>query len=167
MRTKPNQSIIILTGLLLLASGVRLHAQDTQREPVTLEEALKAAPLENKKILLDVYASWCPYCQRMHSDVYTNQAVMDAISDYYLWVQINVESDELVNYQGTEMTESEFARALDNKNIPTTYFMNEEGAIIGVQPGYLEAEVFSNLLNFVGSDAFLNQSFEEYVNGVN
>lgn len=147
--------------ILLIVSNVLL-AQEVQTEPISLEEALERAPAENKKILLDVYASWCPYCQRMHSEVYTDIAVMQAISDHYLWVKIDVESDEKVRYQGREMTEIEFARALENENIPTTYFMNDEGAIIGVQPGYLEADVFSNILNFVGSDAFLNQSFEEY-----
>ncbi len=159
------KSVLIVTLLIITIFVRPLYAQDVQDGPVSLEEALKRAPQEDKKILLDVYASWCPYCQRMHSDVYTDNAVKEAISDYYLWVQINVESDEIVNYQGNEMTESEFARALDNKNIPTTYFMNDEGAIIGVQPGYLDADVFSNLLNFIGSDAFLSQSFDEYVNG--
>lgn len=158
--------VFIMAAVLILAVSARQAvAQEVESGPVSLEEALKRASQENKKILLDVYASWCPYCQRMHSDVYTDNAVMDAISDYYLWVQINVESEETVNYQGAEMTESEFARALDNKNIPTTYFMNDEGAVIGVQPGYLDADVFSNLLKFVGSDAFLNQTFEEYMNG--
>lgn len=153
--------------LVILIGSQPVVAQQAEAEPISLEEALKRASEEDKKILVDVYASWCPYCQRMHSDVYTDNSVLNAISDYYLWVQINVESDDIVNYQGHEMSEAEFARALDNKNIPTTYFMNSEGAIIGVQPGYLDADVFSNLLNFVGSDAFLSQSFEEYMNGAN
>lgn len=152
--------------LILLNLSNVLLAQEVQTEPISLEEALERAPEENKKILLDVYASWCPYCQRMHSEVYTDIAVKQAISEYYLWVKIDVESDEKVKYQGREMTEIEFARALENENIPTTYFMNDEGAIIGVQPGYLEADVFSNILNFVGSDAFMNQSFEEYLGGM-
>lgn len=151
--------LIIVVGLL---SPLNLFAQSSETVPITLEEALKRAPQEDKKILIDVYASWCPYCQRMHSDVYTSDEVLNAISDHYLWVRINVESDDVVTYKGTQFTEAQFARALDNKSIPTTYFMNDEGAIIGVQPGYLEIDVFSNLLNFIGSDAFLVQSFDEF-----
>ncbi|MEX0944930.1 MAG: thioredoxin family protein [Balneolaceae bacterium] len=157
-----NCRILILA--FLLSFPISALAQEAETVPITLEEALKRAPLEGKKILLDVYASWCPYCQRMHSDVYTSDEVIEAISSYYLWVKINVESDELVNYHGEEMTEAEFAQALENKNIPTTYFLNDEGAIIGVQPGFLNVDVFSNLLNFVGSDAFINQSFDDYLN---
>jgi thioredoxin-related protein len=155
---------IIFTVFFILILPVAALAQVETAEPVSLERALEKASMENKKILVDVYAAWCPYCQRMHSDVYTSEEVLKAISDYFIWVQINVESDKKVTYHGTEMTEAEFARALDNKNVPTTYFLNDEGAIIGVQPGYLDDDVFANLLNFVGSDAYLNTSFEEYVN---
>jgi thioredoxin-related protein len=136
--------------------------QQTDTEPVSLEEALRLAPETGKKILVDVYAEWCPYCQRMHSDVYKNEEVVDAISNHFIWVKINVESENMVNYLGNEMTEAQFARALDNESIPTTYFLNQEGSILGLQPGYIESETFSKLLNFVGSDAFLNQSFQEY-----
>lgn len=160
------KTVSVVAIMMLLGVNHSLFAQEVQAEPISIEEALQRASEEEKKILLDVYASWCPYCQRMHSEVYTDISVIQAISDYYLWVKIDVESDEKVKYQGQEMTESEFARALDNKNIPTTYFMNDEGAIIGVQPGYLDADVFSNLLNFVGSDAFLNQTFDEYLSGM-
>lgn len=120
------------------------------------------AALNEKKILIDVYASWCPYCQRMHSDVYTDDSVLEAISEYFIWVKIDIESDRKVNYHGNEMTEAEFANALENESIPTTYFLNHEGAIIGVQPGFIEEDTFSKLLNFVGSDAFMSQTFQEY-----
>lgn len=155
--------IIITIGLILL-SPVYLLAQDLEIKPVSLEEALNRASQEDKKILIDVYASWCPYCQRMHSEVYTNDEVLRAISEHYLWVKINVESQDMVRYKGSDFTEAQFARALENENVPTTFFMNDEGAIIGVQPGYLDADVFSNLLNYIGSDAFLSQSFDEFRN---
>lgn len=152
----------LLCALVFLLAGTAIAQAET--EPVSLEKALQLAPENGKKILVDVYAAWCPYCQRMHSDVYTDEKVLQAISDHFIWVKINVESDDKVNYLGNEMTEAEFAQALENRNIPTTYFLNDEGAIIGVQPGFLNDDIFSNLLNFVGSDAFLSQTFDEYMN---
>jgi len=133
-------------------------------EPISLEEALKLAPESDKKILIDVYAEWCPYCQRMHSEVYKNDDVINAIADHYIWVKINVESDQMVSYHGNEMTEAQFARALENKSVPTTYFLNKEGSILGSQPGFIEADMFSSLLKFVGSDEYLVQTFQEYQN---
>lgn len=156
------QFLKYITIIVLVLLPVFASAQNQMAEPISLEKALKLAPAEEKKILVDVFATWCPYCKRMHSEVYPSESVQQAISDYFLWVKIDVESDEMVNYHGEEMTQAEFASALENQNVPTTYFLNSEGAILGTQPGYLEEKVFVNLLNFVGSDAYLDQSFKDY-----
>jgi len=166
---KNSLHIIIASAILwiaLLALPRLSLAQEVEGipAPISLEDALKLAPESDKKILVDVYAEWCPYCQRMHSEVYKNDDVIKAISDHYIWVKINVESDEMVNYHGNEMTESQFARALENKSVPTTYFLNKEGSILGSQPGFIEADMFSSLLKFVGSDEYLIQTFQEYQN---
>lgn len=150
--------------LFTAVADARQAGNEIDPEPISLEEALKTAPEEGKKILIDVYAEWCPYCQRMHSEVYKDRDVLSAISDHYIWVKINVESEERVNYHGNEMSEAQFARALENDSVPTTYFLNEEGAILGAQPGFIEAPMFRDLLNFVGSDEYLDRTFQEYQN---
>lgn len=157
-------STFLLIAIFFFPSQTLAQNADVTPEPISLEEALKLAPESDKKILVDVYAEWCPYCQRMHSEVYKNNDVIKAISDHYIWVKINVESDEMVSYHGNEMTEAQFARALENKSVPTTYFLNKEGSILGSQPGFIEADMFSSLLKFVGSDEYLVQTFQEYQN---
>lgn len=151
--------LFFLIANVLTPLGERVTAG---AEPVTLEEAISTAPSLGKKILIDVYVEWCPYCQRMHANTYSSDEVLNTISEHFLWVRINAESDEIVNYHGTELTMSDFARALENRSYPTTYFMNEDGNIIAVQPGYMEAEVFTDLLRFVGTDAFLRMDFESF-----
>lgn len=155
---------LFITTLFLLIFPALATAQDSSQaiQPLPLEQALELAPEQGKKILVDVYATWCPYCQRMHSEVYPSEQVQEAISEYFILVKIDIESEEMVNYHGEEMTEAEFAQALENENVPTVYFLNDEGAIIGQQPGFLKKDVFASLLNFVGSDAYLDQSFQEY-----
>lgn len=155
--------LILFTATITVLLFNRAEAQSSvDAEPISLEQALKLAPETGKKILVDVYATWCPYCKQMHSEVYPSDDVKEAILDHFLLVKIDVEGTKEVSYHGEIMTEAEFAQALDNQNVPTTYFLNEEGAILGVQPGYLDADIFSSLLQFVGSDAYLNQSFDEY-----
>ncbi|MDR9364820.1 MAG: thioredoxin family protein [Balneolaceae bacterium] len=156
------QILKYLSIALFVLLPVVLSAQTQKVEPIPLQQALELAPQEGKKILVDVFANWCPYCQRMHSEIYPSEAVQNAISDYFLWVRIDVESDAKVNYHGEEMTEAEFASALENQNVPTAYFLNSEGAILGKQPGFLKQDLFVNLLKFVGSDAYLDQSFQDY-----
>lgn len=152
--------LILLT--FFLCEGVFSQANSLQS--YNLKEALEIANENNKKVLIDVYAEWCPYCQEMHSEVYTDSRVIEAIENSFILVKINIESEEMVNYLGTEMSERDFAMALQSTSTPTTYFMEGDGSLLGKQPGKIPAEMFSNLLNFVGSDAYLEQTFDEYRN---
>jgi len=132
--------------------------------PTALDNALESAKENGKKVLIDVYAEWCPYCAKMHSEVYTETDVITAVNEHFYLVKINIESQNEVNYLGNRMTESDFAKMLKSSSLPTTFFMNSEGELLGMQPGLLPADVFEDLLTFVGTDSFESLSFEEYRN---
>jgi len=155
---------ILLSGLL----SVQLHAQSApvpdNIEWTGVDQALKRAADEEKLVLINVYADWCPYCRRMHREVYPDERVEKPVSDYFIPVVINTESEDPVTYLGNKFTESEFAVALQYSSVPTTFFMNSNGEVIGQQPGYLPAELFSKLLEYVGSGAYESISFEEFDN---
>ncbi len=152
--------ILLLTAVVITALTVK--AQTQSLNPMALDEAIEAASANNKKILIDVYAEWCPYCEKMHNEVYTESDVIEAVNEYYYLVKINIESDNMVNYLGREMTEQNFSAMLESSSLPTTYFMNGEGAVLGLQPGLVPSDTFRDLLHFVGSDAYESQSFEEF-----
>src|SRR5690625_5244485 len=98
----------------------------------------------------------------MHSTVYPSEVVQNAMDEYFYLLNIDNEWEGMINCVREDLTEAKSARALQNESVPTTYFLDDRGAIIGVQPGFLEPEVFSTLLNFVGSDAFRSQTFQDY-----
>lgn len=129
-----------------------------------MDHALDLASDEDKMILIDVFAEWCPYCQRMQAEVYPDAAVGEQISRYFIPVRINTESEQYLTYKGNTFTEAEFATALRFRSVPTTYFMNADGEVVGQQPGFLPVDVFVNLLAYVGSGAHETQSFEEFAN---
>jgi thioredoxin-related protein len=131
---------------------------------VGMERALQLASEQDKFILIDVYAEWCPYCQRMQSEVYPHEDVEEQVRKYFIPVRINTESNEKLRYLGNEFTQAEFAGALQNRSVPTTYFMNADGEVVGQQPGFLPVDVFAKLLEFVGSGAFEEQTFQEFEN---
>ena len=152
--------LIVIGGFTAVA-----EAQITAEVPfriMELEEAMEAAKLENKKVLLDVFAVWCPYCRKMHSDVYPDQSVAKVVNEHFILVHIDIESEEKITFLDKNITQAQFASALRSQSTPTTYFMNYDGEILGHQPGLLSADVFESLLRYVGSDAYLDQSFEEF-----
>ena len=157
-----NFKYIWLTALFLAATATVSVGQSLN--PTALESALDSAKDSGKKGLIDVYAEWCPYCEKMHTEVYTETDIINAVNEHFHLVKINIESENEVNYLGNRMPEKDFAKMLNSTSLPTTFFMNAEGELLGMQPGLLPADVFEDLLNFVGSDAFQSLSFEEFRN---
>jgi len=157
--------IYIIIFLMVAGLPAIADAQIKKEVPfrvMELDQALETAKKENKKVLLDVFAVWCQYCREMHDNVYPKKNVANAMSKYFILVHIDIESDEKVTFLDKTITQAQFATALRSQSTPTTYFMNPNGEILGHQPGLLSADVFSSLLHFVGSDSYLEQSFEEF-----
>lgn len=156
---------IIFLSIFILSNAITGIAQQPPEDNIEWQQmnrALHLASDNDKMILIDVFAEWCPYCQRMQSEVYPDTEVEEQISKYFIPVRINTESDQELIYKGNRFTEAEFATALRFRSVPTTYFMNAEGEIVGQQPGFLPVDVFVNLLEYVGSGAHETQSFEEF-----
>jgi len=156
---KTLKTLCLSLGLLLCFSAI---STGQSLNPTALESALISAKESGKKVLIDVYAEWCPYCEKMHTEVYTETDVIKAVNEHFYLVKINIESENEVNFLGNRMTESDFAKMLKSSSLPSTYFMNSSGELLGMQPGLLPADVFEDLLTFVGSDSYESLSFEEY-----
>lgn len=156
--------IKIIPIFLFIGSVFASTGYSQSLDPTALDKALESAKTNDKKVLIDVYAEWCPYCEKMQTEVYTETDIIDAVNEHFYLVKINIESKNEVNFLGNRMAESEFAKMLKSSSLPTTYFMNGDGELLGMQPGLLPADVFEDLLHFVGSGAFQSLSFEEYRN---
>lgn len=128
-----------------------------------LKEAQQLAKEDGKKVLIYAEASWCGYCQKMEKEVFPKQEIIDAMAQYYYPVRVDIESDNRIEFNGEVLTESQFARKYRVQGTPTTFFVDQSGKILGAQPGFIEAEIFVNLLTFVGTDAYQSLSFEEYL----
>jgi thioredoxin-related protein len=132
-------------------------------EWVSLEEAQKEAKATGKKVLIFGYADWCTYCMKMRKETYPSENVQESIDADYIPVQINGESEEEIVFNGETYKSYELARYLRLSSYPTHYFLNSEGKIIGAQPGFLPADVFSPLMDYVSEGLFGEVSFMDYM----
>ena len=128
-----------------------------------LKEAQQLAKENDKKVLVYAEAVWCTYCQKMEKEVFPKQEVIDAMAEYYYPVRVDIESDKKMQFNDETLTGSQFARKYRVQGTPTIFFIDKGGKILGAQPGFIPADVFINLLAFVGSDAYQSISFDEYM----
>lgn len=151
-----------LIVFLALASTVA-NAQLRSSFPYeTLAAAQKNAKQQGKKVVIDFYAKWCGYCKKMENEVYPIANVGKTLTAFFHFVRVDIESDELLVYNGRQFSMKELAGGFGIRSTPTYLFLDTDGKIIGSQPGFLEMSLFTGILSFVGSDAYQSQKFEDY-----
>ncbi len=157
-----------LTYFLVAAGFTAAFAQQENEVTwFTMEEAQQRAEEQQKKVLIYAEAQWCGYCKKMNKEVFPKEVVQDSLNKYYYPVRIDVESDKKLTFNGEPMTQQQFAHRQQVRSTPTIFFVNANGEILGMQPGYMPVDVFSKLLSYVGSGAFGSISFEEYLSDEN
>ncbi len=130
------------------------------------EEAVIQAEAQDKKLIVDVYAVWCPWCRRLQREVYADDAVQAYIKEHFVLTRLDAENTEdSLRFRNYTLTPSEMAAGLGASGFPTTVFLDEEGKYITRLPGFITAPDFLDVLNYVGSEAFVEHTFEEYMGG--
>lgn len=85
-----------------------------------LDEALKKARDENKLVLVDVAAIWCPTCRRLDKDIFADQAVKQKINERFVFSRLEYESAE-----GTA-----FLKQHDAEGFPNLWILDGDGKTV-------------------------------------
>lgn len=117
---------------------------------LTFEEALTLQKKKPKKIMMDVYTSWCGPCKMLDKNTFQNADVAKYVNDNYYAVKFNAEGNDVVKYK--EVTYSnpgykaemasrrngvhDLTRALGVNAYPTIVFFDEKGDFISPIRGY-------------------------------
>ncbi|HBX64743.1 MAG: hypothetical protein CL670_03360 [Balneola sp.] len=168
---KPKRSIVYMTKksvLVLLISLLGISIAQSQNRPDMFEwkelgEAIKLAGENDKKVLVYGNASWCTYCKKMEKEVFTQESVKELTNEHFYSVWMDTESQDSLTFRGQQMTQMQFSRAMRITGTPTFIFFDSEGEIIAGQPGFIPEELYVQILEYVGTDAYLEQNFNEFV----
>jgi thioredoxin-related protein len=151
---------VLLTGVFSLP----VRADDpAEMQWYDLEEAQRRARSDGKKVLLFMEAEWCSYCKKMKREVFSRSDVQEVLRSNYYPVKVDIESAKEVTVNQKTMTERELGQSLEITATPTIIFLNDQGEILGRQPGFIESGIFTHLLHFVTSEKFDELSFREYL----
>ena len=142
---------------------------------MTFEEAVKLNETAPKKIFIDMYTDWCGWCKKMDQTTFQDTAVIAYMNENYYAVKFNAEMSDTIVFAGyTYINEGgmngrrgthQLAQALlqGRLSYPSYVFMNEKNQIITIAPGYMEVKNFIPVLKYIGTNAYLNQSFKDYI----
>jgi thioredoxin-related protein len=114
------------------------------------DEGLSEAKAKGKPVLVDVYTDWCGWCRRMDRDVYARDDVRASLEKRFVTVKLNAEAADHAIYRGKDFTSRSLASGFRVTGYPTTIFLRPDGEHIVNVPGYIPAERFLLLLEFIG-----------------
>jgi thioredoxin-related protein len=152
---KSKSIIVVFTLLIVNLTGLA--------QVKSLNDALKSAKEQDKKVIVDVYTDWCGWCKKMDADVYTKQDIKDLVDDNFIFYKLNAEGNEKINYNGKQYTASDLASFFEVSGYPTTVFLEPDGKVIEYNynkvkmnnlPGYFKADQFQKVLEFIRDEKY-------------
>lgn len=175
-----------------MASGIgAAGAAEHRYEPLVVEEGfytwdwflssfleladdLETSTSNGKRLILMWELDGCPYCREMHVVNIATPLIHDYIRDHFDVLQLDLYGGrEVVDFDGTVMTERELARRNNIRYTPTIQFLPESitdmtgrtGKDIEVarMPGYLEPLYFFMYFQYVQEKAYGAGDFRAYL----
>ena len=147
-------------------------AETAEIKWMTLKEAQEAQKKEPRKIVVDVYTSWCGWCKRMDATTFTNYEIVKYVGEKFYAVKFDAETQESIHFNGKDYKYisqgtrgyNEWAAEMLNGQLsyPTTVYFDEKLNEIFPVPGYQDPKTFETVLNFVASNSYQTMKWEEY-----
>ncbi|WP_290701625.1 thioredoxin fold domain-containing protein [Lacinutrix sp.] len=138
----------IVLALFTVFATVTLSAQEINW--VTLEEAVELQKKNPKKIMMDVYTSWCGPCKMLDKNTFGNKDVANYVNKHYYAVKFNAEGNDVIKFNEKTFENPNYnpakakrrnsghqlARYFSVKAYPTIVFLDERSQLITSVTGY-------------------------------
>ena len=168
-----NLKYILILSVLICVSGFAQEAKEIKW--MTLEEALALQKKSPKKIMMDVYTSWCGPCKMLDKNTFHNPDVVEYVNQYYYAVKFNAEGNSTVNFNGNTFTNPNYKEELANRRngthqftqylnvsaYPTVVYFDEKGALIFPIVGYQTPQQIELYLKLFGEDKYKSMKTQD------
>jgi thioredoxin-related protein len=162
--TTPIQTVArLLLVLALCALGPALADPPASWTFHALDEALKIAKQEQRRVFLYFGRHGCPSCEKTNRESFTDPRVIEHYNRNYVLAYVDSESGRRLRLpSGERITEMELGVRLKVFGTPFFYFMEPDGSPILRAPGYQSAEEFLLFDRFVSGGHYKGQSLSEF-----
>lgn len=144
---------------------------------MSLEEAMAKSATSPKKIFVDVFTSWCKWCDKMEETTFRDPAIAQYINDNFYPVKFDAEQEQEISYKDKnygfsksgkrgyhdlvkELTGGRFS-------FPTLIFLDENQNLIQCVVGFKTPLQFEQISSYFADDHYRKipwSSFQQMYN---
>jgi hypothetical protein len=117
------------------------------------QEALGEARQRSLPVFLFFYSYPCSSCSKMQSHTLMDSTVAAYLREHFVSVRIASPQNPLLS------------RRYSVRGLPTSVFLTPEGEQIAYLPGYVEPDVFLNVLKYIREGHYRSKTLYEYLKG--
>lgn len=138
----------------------------------TWEEAIAANEKEPKKIMIDLYTSWCGWCKKMDKTTFADPKVAAYLSENFYPVKFNAEQKEDIIFNDHTFSYVKNGRRgvhmlayslTDGKlSYPSIVYLDGNIKRISISPGFKDAKSFITELKYIGEEHYATKSFQDF-----
>jgi len=138
---------IILIALLLNCSTREESNSKKQKQQINwlhdIKKAKKIAKTQNKPLMIDFYADWCPPCIRMKDSTFTDPRIIEK-ADHFIPLKIDVDKQRDIadKYKSN-------ASKYGGIGIPNILFISPDSIELAHPIGYKNPETFFMIMDSV------------------
>ena len=130
---------------------------------LNLKEDLEEAKKEGKYLFIMFEQEGCPFCDKMIRVTFQDPKVKEYFTKHFYMVNIDIKgSNPVVDFEGNEMTEKEFARKFRVRATPVFVFFDHNGKPILKVPGYVPPKEFLLIGKYVAEGYYKKMSFYKF-----
>ncbi|MFB3386863.1 thioredoxin family protein [Flavobacterium sp. LAR06] len=120
--------------LFLLCISIQTVKSQNQFVPddTPYKKALETAKTEGKPLFIMLYADWCPHCNQMKKEVFSDPNVMDFLKENYVCIWKNIEKEEGLALK----------KKYNTKSLPTFLFLDSNETLLYALKGEMKTNEF-------------------------
>lgn len=158
-----NKYALLLAAILSVGIAIPPCSPAQQLEWHSFEEALSKADSTDRPIFVDIWAPWCGWCLKMKRSVYPG--LSQELTNKFVLTRLNREDNQTTHqYKGQKLSSLRLAQRLNAQSVPTVVLLSEKGDYLLHISGFVEAERLQPVLKYIGSGAYRQMSFADFIN---
>ncbi|UCF04477.1 MAG: thioredoxin fold domain-containing protein [bacterium] len=167
MKLKRTATVIFTLAVITSGCGDREPAKEGTviNEWLPFDTGIARSSREKKPVVIDFYTSWCRWCKVMDEKTFSRPEIQRYLADNFVSIRINAESKtDRFSYNGKTFTPVQLTRHFGVRGFPSLAYLDKEGKLITVVPGFVPPETFLPFLHYIKKECYGQQiSFEEFL----